>query len=108
MLSLCPQTEVLGKGAGMTEVKQVMTASFSIHQAHTVSLMKRVFPPFIPLYLQILHDIGYDHLPRLRVPLQSRQGNHTLLGRDLESTTLPLDGTKVLLGRSLAVTFFKL
>lgn len=36
----------------MTEVKQVMTAFFSISQSHMIAFMRRVFPPFIPEYLQ--------------------------------------------------------
>lgn len=46
-----------GQSWYMTEVKQVMAAFFSTNQTHMVSLMKRVFPPFIPMCLQILCDI---------------------------------------------------
>lgn len=41
----------------MIEVEDAMTAFFPINQIHMVSLMKRVFPPFIPTYLQIQVDI---------------------------------------------------
>lgn len=41
----------------MTEVKKVMTACFPIEQIHMEPLMKRDFPPFIPMHVEIQCDI---------------------------------------------------